>query len=558
MAYREVGMWEIQNVLRRIGRGETKAAVARVTGHGRKTIRRYVATAVALGWKPGLAEPTEELAVQVFQQLRPVPKEGRWGEAERRLLPYRARIKAWLKPEEGSSSKRGLRLAKVHQLLGREGVEVAYSSLHRFAVKHCGFLDGRRLTVRVAESEPGEVAEVDFGRLGLVWDRERGHNRVVHALIVTLVHSRHQYVHVTHSQKLEDLIGGLEEAFAFFGGVVRRLIVDNLRAAVTKANAYDPIFERTFEEYAVHRGFTIDAARVRHAKDKPRVERNVPFVRDSFFRGEHWLDIHDVQRGAIRWCLKTAGMRIHGTTRQRPLVVFENVEQAALRPLEKERFDPPQWGKYKVHPDHHISFCRAIYSVPTRHVGKTVWVRGDSQLVRIYVGGELVKTHKRQSPGGRSTDFSDYPEELAPYARRDPDRMIRQAKTQGKHVGEFMEALLSGPVPWAKLRQAQKLQRLGQKYGFRRIDQACCRALAFDLINVRRVEQILRGDFDRIRLPDEHQGETPVIQFPLRFQRAPQSFSHTQTGGDDHGGGETIAEDRAQTPEALRHRTDAP
>ena len=494
-------MWEILNVLRRIGRGESKSVVARATGHSRMTVRRYVSVAVELGWQPGSEEATEELAVGVFQKLRPVSEENKLGEVERLLLPHRARIKAWLTPEKGSN-KRGLRLTQVHQLLEREGVDVAYSSLHRFAVKHCGFSDCRRFTVRIAESDPGEAAEVDFGRLGLVWDPEKGRNRVAHALIVTLVHSRHQYVHVTHSQKLQDLIGGLEDAWSFFQGVTRRLVIDNLRAAVTKSDIYDPVFERIFNEYATYRGFVIDAARVGHAKDKPRVERNVQFVRENFFRGENWLDISDTQRGAVRWCLKGAGMRIHGTTRKRPLVVFENVEQATLLPLEKERFDPPFWGKYKVHPDHHVNFCKAFYSVSTRYVGKTAWVRGDSKLVRIYVGGELVKTHQKQAPGGRSTDYDDYPKELASYAMRDPDRMIQQAKRRGKHVGEFTQALLSGSFPWAKLRQAQKLQRLGQKYGFQRVDQACRRALAFDLINVRRVEQIIRGDLDRIDLPD--------------------------------------------------------
>jgi transposase len=560
MAYREVGMWEILNVLRRIGRGETQAAVGRVTGHHRKTIRRYVGTAVELGWQPGQEEPTEQLAVRVAERLRPVPEPSGLGETERRLLPYRAKIKAWLRPE-GETDTRGLRLTKVHELLARVGVEVAYSSLHRFAVKYCDFQDRRRVTVRVAESEPGEVAEVDFGRLGLVPDPEQDRNRVVHALIVTLVHSRHQYVHITHSQKLQDLIGGLEDAFASFGGVARRLILDNLRAAITKADVYDPVFERTFEEYAAYRGFIIDAARVRHAKGKPHVERNVSYVRDSFFRGERWFNIEHVQREAVRWCLTTAGTRIHGTTRKRPLAVFENLERAALLRLAKERFDPPHWGKCKVHPDHHISFQKALYSVPTRYIGKTVWVRADSQLVRIYVGGNLIKTHQRQPPGGRSTDYNDYPPELAPYAMRDPDRMIREAKQHGKHLGRFMEALLAGSFPWAKLRQAQKLQRLGRKYGFRRVDQACRRALAFELINVKRVERIIRADLDRCDMPREPHTDAQLVQFPLRFARSAASFSHRPTRGDDHDdhdGSETVAQDGAQTAEALRCVADTP
>ena len=82
--------------------------MGRVTGHDRKTIRRYVATAVELGWQPECEEPTEQLAVQVAERLRPVAEPSGLGETERRLLPYRAKIKAWLRPE-GESDTRGLR-----------------------------------------------------------------------------------------------------------------------------------------------------------------------------------------------------------------------------------------------------------------------------------------------------------------------------------------------------------------------------------------------------------------------------------------------------------------
>jgi hypothetical protein len=105
--------------------------------------------------------------------------------------------------------------------------------------------------------------------------------------------------------------------------------------------------QRTFAEYARHRGFVIDAAVPRHAKGKPHVERGVQYLRESFFRGEQWIDRDHVQREAIRWCLETAGQRIHGTTRQRPLVVFENAEKTTLQPLRGERFDPPAWAECK-------------------------------------------------------------------------------------------------------------------------------------------------------------------------------------------------------------------
>ena len=121
--------------------------MARTTGHSRKTVGRYVATAAELGWTPGAVEPSEDLAAAVYARYRPVGVRDP-GEAEERLLPHRERIRAWLRPAKGE--KRGLRLTKVHQLLGRRGVQVPYSSPHRFVVKHCGFRDRRRFTVRRA------------------------------------------------------------------------------------------------------------------------------------------------------------------------------------------------------------------------------------------------------------------------------------------------------------------------------------------------------------------------------------------------------------------------
>jgi transposase len=555
MAYRELGMWEVLDVLRRAHRGETRAGIERVTGRTRKTIRRYLRTAARLGWEPGQGrEPDEALAAQVAGRLRPGPPAAAEGSGVEGLLaPHREQLRAWLRPEGGG---RGLRLSKVHTLLGRHGIAVPYSSLHRYVTEHCGFQDARRLTVRRAECAPGELAEVDFGRLGLVWDPEAQRRRVAHALLVTLIHSRHQYLHVTFSQAIPDLVQGLEEAWEFFGGTTARVVIDNLKAAVTKADRYDPAFSRTFAEYAEWRGFVIDAALPRHATGKPHVERNVQYVRESFFRGEHFLDLAHVQREAVRWCAQIAGQRIHGTTRRRPLVVFEETEKPALRSLERPRFDPPAWAKCKVHADHHVQFRKALYSVPTRHVGKTVWVRGDTKLVRIYVDGECVKTHERQPPGGRSTDYKDYPPERAAYAMRDPEAVIREAHRQGEHVGRFTEQLLAGPFPWSKLRQAQKLLRLVNKYGRARVDAACRRALYFELINVRRVASILEGDLAHTSDAEPARGGQLLLLPTARFLRPANHFTHTERRTTD--GDQPVTQDRHETPQARGPAPDAP
>jgi hypothetical protein len=212
--------------------------------------------------------------------------------------------------------------------------------------------------------------------------------------------------------------------------------------------------------------------------------------------------------------------------------VFETVERVTLMPLAPEPFDRPTWAEASVHPDHHIQFRRALYSVPTRYLRQRVEVRGDSRLVRIYHHGELIKVHAPQPPGGRSTDYTDYPADRAAYAMRAPDACIRQAEQVGPAVGQFVRVLLSGTFPWARLRQAQKLLRLAERYGAPRVNAACARALAFELLDVRRVERILTTALEREAGPPERGAVRPL---PGRFARAPESFAHPPTTEDPHG-----------------------
>jgi transposase len=362
MGYREYGMWEILEVLRRYHRGEKKRRIALATGHTRVTLRRYIATAQKLGWSTE-REPDEELARGVVARLQPGPRAAPTASVtnEQRLLVHVEQIRSWLHPADG---KRGLRLTRVRALLKQQyAVDVSYGGLRRFAQAYCQF-SARTLTVRMAETAPGEVAEVDFGQLGRVADPDSGKQRVLYALLVTLAFSRHQYVYITHSENLREVVNGLENAWEFFGGVPQRVIVDNMKSAVTRADRYEPAFQRTFAEDSRYRGFVIDAAVPRHPTGKPHVERAVQYVRESFFRGAQWRDAAHVQREAVRWCREEAGQRVHGTTRQAPAVVFEEHERHHLGALSGERFDPPQWSVCKVHPDHHVCFGLAFYSAP--------------------------------------------------------------------------------------------------------------------------------------------------------------------------------------------------
>lgn len=514
MSNKEYTVIEIVDVLRRKAAGDKISAIARSTGMDRKTVRKYIRIAEGKGLTKGADTDVEDIASAVFKEIQCNDNYVDCNTRDSILLPHKESIADWLEHEK-------LTLTKVHMKLLRTGVVTSYSSLYRFAQEHIE-MPGNHGTVRMAETEPGEVAEVDFGRLGYLFDKTLNRMRLLYALVVTLVFSRHQYVHITRKQNLPALIRGVEEAWEFFGGVSSRLIIDNMKAAVVKSSRYEPIFNRTFLEYSQYQGFIIDPAVARHPQGKATVERQIPYVRENFFKGEEFIDCEHVQREAVKWCRELAGMRIHGTTRKRPGIVFEEQEKGLLLPLQEERFDIPQWGSVTVHPDHHIRFSNALYSLPTEYIGKKVDIRADSRLMRIYYQGEVIKTHPVMAEGKRSTDYEDYPKHKTAYAMRSCDYYIAKAKEAGTNCGSFMEQLLSGNFPWTKIRQAQKLIRLSEKYGTARVEQACSRALSFSLIDVNRLERIIKQAFGNEAAKGGEKERGVVV--PARFGRPAEYF----------------------------------
>lgn len=515
MAFREVRVFEVREVLRLWLGDHGFRGVERLSGIDRKTVRRYVMAAVEAGLTRdgGEEQLTDDFLAVVVEKVRPHRLDGH-GEAWRLLEAHSEQIKVWLEAED-------LTVAKVRDLLGRQGIVVPARTLERFAAGLCGPRRGRGSTVRVADGEPGEELQVDFGRMGLLFDPETGRRRVCHALIFTACCSRHCFVWLSFSQTTAAVIEGCEAAWRFFGGVFRILIPDNLSAVVDKANPTEPRLNQAFVEYAQARGFLIDAARVRHPQDKPRVERTVAYVRRSFFAGETFIDLADAQRRAEEWCCSTAGLRIHGTTACRPVEHFALEEAPRLLPEPTERYDLPIYATAKVHRDHHIEVAKALYSIPGGLIGQRVDVRADRQLVKVFHRGVLVKTHPRQAAGHRSTDPDDLPAHKTVYAMRDLDKLVAMAAGHGPAIGAYATVLLDNPLPWTKMRQVYALLGLVKKWGPDRVDAACARAAEAEAFNVGLIGRMLERGNETA--PPETFRQQSLL--PGRFARPPGDFA---------------------------------
>jgi transposase len=515
VSYREVTVIEIKEVLRLWLRGDMGLRpIADNVGCDRKTVRRYIDAAVAAGLvrDSGEGQLTDELIGAVVEAVRPDRPSGH-GTAWSACVAEHDRIRGWLNDD-------GLKLTKVHELLERRGVKVPYRTLHRYAAEELGFRR-QQPTVRVADGEPGEELQVDFGRMGMLFDDESGRRRTVWALIFTGVVSRHSFVWLSFRQTVGDVIDGFEAAWDFYGGVFKVVIPDNLKAIVDQVDPTAPRINPTFLEYAQARGFVVDPARVRRPQDKPRVERTVAYVRDSMWAGEDFAGLADAQRRAEIWCRVKAGMRIHGTTQARPVEMFAVLEAPVLLPAPVERYDTPTWTVAKVHRDHHIQVAKALYSVPGDLIGEQVTVRLDRRLVKVLHRGQVVKIHPRQAPGGRSTDADDLPSEVTAYALRDLDKLKHLAAQHGDAVGTYAAALLDVPLPWTRMRTVYRLLGLVNKYGPDRVETACRRALECEAVDVGLIARILeRGVEDDPPEPDR-----TVVAAAGRFARDVSEFT---------------------------------
>lgn len=489
MARRRMDVADIKEILVAWSAGEHVSGIARRLGYSRPTVRKYVAAAQGAGLArhgPRHSEADWERLTRAAQAL--VTPERTPGVATAAIAPYH---------DELDRLVGKVKLAVVYQRLRDEhGLAVSWASVYRYAATHWPerLQAPPRVTIRLDDPVPGEEAQVDFFYVGMWQNPQTERRQRLSAFLMTLSHSRHQFLYPVLAEDGAAWLDGHVAAFRFFDGAPKRLIPDNLTAGILKADRYDPRLNRAYGELTRYYGCLVDPARVGRPQDKPRVERTVSYARESFFKERHFGSLEEMRREAERWAREVAGQRQHGTTKEQPLVAFEEREARALQALPPRPWEPVTWTSGRVQPDCHLRAGGVDYSAPFSYVGQRLDVRLGRQLVEIYDGSQCVTAHAR-AERGRVTRVEHYPAAGQAFLQGTPRTCLEQAEALGKAAGSVVSMLLT-PYSLTRLREVQAILRLGEQYAPERINQACVRALAANDGHYRTIRGILAKDLD--------------------------------------------------------------
>jgi transposase len=416
-----------------------------------------------------------------------------------RCEPYRETIRA--KAAEGLSAQR------IYQDLVEDGATVSYDSVRRY-LRRLGHV--RPLPFRRMECAAGEEAQVDFGTGAPIIGPD-GKRRKTHVFRIVLSHSRKGYSEVTFRQTTDDFLAALENAFRHFGGVPKTLVIDNLKAAVKHPDWFDPELTPKVQAFCRHYGTVILPTRPYMPRHKGKVEAGVKYVQNNALARRTFDSLAAQNAHLAHWEATVADTRIHGTTKQQVAKVFGESERAALLPLPREPFANFHEAERKVNRDGHVEVAKAYYSAPPEYLGRTVWVRWDARLVRLFNQRlEQIAIHVRREPGRFSTLGEHVVAEKMGGIERGAAWLLRKVEAIGEQAHEWAQAMLHARGIEGT-RVLQGLLALAVKHPAEALENACKTALSHGAFRLRAVRQLLKHHAP-LQQPLPFLDEHPIIR----------------------------------------------
>lgn len=408
-----------------------------------------------------------------------------------KLDPFRGKIKELLDRYPTLSAVR------IHQEIVKLGFDGEVTIVRSY-VSTIRPVPRRRVYVEI-NYDPGEAVQVDWGHCGTI--KVGDSTRRVSVFVAVLCFSRMLYIEFAFSQRKENFYRGIVNALHFFGGSTKKIIVDNLKAAVLEGAGRDARFHPEFLALCGHYLMEPVACQRRDPEAKGRVEDGVKYVKRNALAGYNDVltSIEAYRRHGIWWRDEVANVRIHGTTRRRPVELFEE-ETPHLRNLPEFRFDTDVVLPVVASPMARVHFDCNKYSVPPEAARKPLTLRASETLVRVFLGADEVARHVRSFEKGKLFVLDEHRKTALAMRKRTRARKIEsEFDCLGAEAVAFRKELIKRPVKPAV--HIRRILALSHVYGKTEVLQAISRALEFSAIDAAYVENILHQQRRKRNLP---------------------------------------------------------
>jgi len=528
----QLKMADVQALMALHERGWSKRRIARELGIDRETVGRYVRLADAVMAKPASAPPGShgsEAGLSTANPTSALPASADDGSGVEGSKPASAPSGSTAEIVTSTSAawpwrevivtklQQGLQAQRIYQDLTapEHGYSGSYYSVRRLVQR---LTEGTEPPVRRMERPAGVEAQVDFGRGAPVVDAN-GKRRGTWVFRIVLSHSRKGYSEAVFHQTTDAFLQCLENALLYFGGSVQTLVIDNLRAAVKRADWFDPELCPRVRSFAEHYGLAILPTKPRTPRHKGKIENGVKYVKNNALKGRTFTSLAEENRFLLEWEQTVADTRIHGTTRKQVHKLFEEVEKATLMPLPTARFALFHEALRRVHRDGHVQVQGAYYSTPPEYLGQDVWARWDGRLVRLFDSRmRPITVHAQQAPGQFSTQQAHIVPEKISGIERGTSWMLGQADRIGPEAKRWAEKMLRERGIQG-VRVLLGLLSLAQRHSPFRIEEACAIATshgAYHLASLRRLitaKQPLVTTQESFAFASEHPLIRPVADY---------------------------------------------
>jgi transposase len=469
-------------------RGWSQRRIADELGINRETVARHLRQAdrsanpanPALGATPDDASKPANAPTGSETQSRPRdPARGRASGCE----PWRDVIRA--------QCDRDLSAQRIYQdLVAEHGFTGSYYCVRRFVHR---LEETHELPFRRLECDPGDEAQVDFGT-GAPVVKADGARRKTHVFRIVLSHSRKAYSEVVYRQTTDDFLRCLENAFRYFGGAPRRVVLDNLKAAVKKADWFDPELNPKVRSFGEHYAAVFMPTRPYTPRHKGKVERGVDYVQENALKGRSFASLEEENQFLRDWELTVADTRVHGTTRQQVGKHFAEVERTALVPLPLGPFPSFREARRTVHRDGHVEVDHAYYSAPPEYLARRVWVRWDAHLVRLFNDRmEPVAAHVKHEPGRFSTLSPHIASEKISGVERGAAWQLARLRRLGPQSARWAEAVIASRGVEG-VRVLIGLSSLAERHPWAAIERACEIATSYGSYHLRTIRALIARD----------------------------------------------------------------